>query len=99
MSESQDERQRNQQLKLWAILWVIGSFVIAITVAVVLLVSGKGSDLATEPTASAPSMSVTSHRPRLRRPGCLMRLPSRPRFRASKRFRQGPPAVRSGNRG
>ena len=59
MSESQDERRRNQQLKLWAILWVIGSFVIAITVAVVLFVSGAGSDLATGPRASAPTLSVT----------------------------------------
>ena len=59
MSESQDERRRSQQLKLWAILWVIGSFVVAITVAVVLFVSGKGSDLATEPTVSAPLISVT----------------------------------------
>jgi polysaccharide biosynthesis protein PslG len=59
MSESQDERRRNQQLKMWAILWVIGSFVVAITVAVVFLVSGKGSELATEPRASEPSISVT----------------------------------------
>jgi hypothetical protein len=59
MSESQDERQRNRQLKLWAILWVIGSFVVAITVAVVLLVSSKGSELAAENVPTAPAISAT----------------------------------------